>query len=82
MPVRTYEQTTVSIFFTISIISFILGCISTDEYYKNKDTNKNIADRYESELTISWICFSVSSILAYCTHMMHNSKKRPISVPV
>ena len=82
MPVKTYEHTPISTFITISLVSFIFACINTDEYYKNKDTNKNKADKYHSEMTISWICFSVSSILAYCTHMMYYGKKRPISIPV
>jgi hypothetical protein len=87
MPLRRHEDTTISVFITICLLSFLFAVLSTDHYYKYKNTKPAIADRSHKELTISWIIFTISGSLAICTHNMYSKKRanfrrHSISVPV
>ena len=82
MPQKTYKDTTISLFITICLFSFLFAVVSTDQYYKNKDDHPSVANRDHGELTISWIIFTVSGGLAIFSHNMYSSKKQSPSVPV
>lgn len=79
---RSHTSSTVSLFATICLVSFIWGCVSTYGYITYKDTNPARANRDYDELIVSWVIFPTSYWLMVCSHRMNTSPEKCLPVLV